>query len=523
MSRTAPGVDLRPDHWAIVCSILRQHVPDREVLAFGSRATWTAKDYSDLDLAIMGDEPLSPDATSALAERFGGSDLPFKVDLVDWARIDDGFRGIIRRHGVAVQTPKRVRNAVDAKRRSWSTSMSSATKGEWRESTWGDEIALEYGKARRGHDTNTGSFRVFGSNGLIGWTDAALAPGPGVVLGRKGAYRGVAYSPDPFFVIDTAYYVVSKSKHDMRWLFYAIKHYKLGEIDDGSPIPSTTRAAVYPCELAVPPLAEQRAIAHILGTLDDKIELNRRMNETLEASARALFKSWFVDFDPVRAKMEGRHTGLPQDIADQFPDRLVNSEMGKIPEWWEVASLGTVIEIHDRKRIPLNKHQRAQRQGPYPYYGAAGIMDYVNDFLFDGVYVLSGEDGSVVDAHGHPVVQYVWGKFWVNNHAHVLKGRKDISEEHLYLLLQRANITAFVTGAVQPKLNQRNLKAIPLVLPTGPACRVFSGLVAPLFARVRHNADESERLVTLRDALLPKLISGETRVGDAERVVESVT
>ena len=523
MSRTAPGVDLRPDHWAIVCSILRQHVPDREVLAFGSRATWTAKDYSDLDLAIMGDEPLSPDATSALAERFGGSDLPFKVDLVDWARIDDGFRGIIRRHGVAVQTPKRVRNAVDAKRGSWSTSMSSATKGEWRESTWGDEIALEYGKARRGHDTNTGSFRVFGSNGLIGWTDAALAPGPGVVLGRKGAYRGVAYSPDPFFVIDTAYYVVSKSKHDMRWLFYAIKHYKLGEIDDGSPIPSTTRAAVYPCELAVPPLAEQRAIAHILGTLDDKIELNRRMNETLEASARALFKSWFVDFDPVRAKMEGRHTGLPQDIADLFPDRLVNSEMGKIPEWWEVASLGTVIEIHDRKRIPLNKHQRAQRQGPYPYYGAAGIMDNVNDFLFDGVYVLSGEDGSVVDAHGHPVVQYVWGKFWVNNHAHVLKGRKDISEEHLYLLLQGANITAFVTGAVQPKLNQRNLKAIPLVLPTGPACRVFSGLVAPLFARVRHNADESERLVALRDALLPKLISGETRVGDAERVVESVT
>ena len=318
---------------------------------------------------------------------------------------------------------------------------------------------------------------------------------------------------------------VSKSKHDMRWLFYAIKHYKLGEIDDGSPIPSTTRAAVYPCELAVPPLAEQRAIAHILGTLDDKIELNRRMNETLEASARALFKSWFVDFDPVRAKMEGRHTGLPQDIADLFPDRLVNSEMGKIPEWWEVASLGTVIEIHDRKRIPLNKHQRAQRQGPYPYYGAAGIMDNVNDFLFDGVYVLSGEDGSVVDAHGHPVVQYVWGKFWVNNHAHVLKGRKDISEEHLYLLLQGANITAFVTGAVQPKpkLNQRNLKAIPLVLPTGPACRVFSGLVAPLFARVRHNADESERLVALRDALLPKLISGETRVGDAERVVESVT
>ena len=106
MSRTAPGVDLRPDHWAIVCSILRQHGPDREVLAFGSRATWTAKDYSDLDLAIMGDEPLTRDATSALAEGFGESNLPFKVDVVDWAKIDDIFRNIVRRDGVAVQVPR---------------------------------------------------------------------------------------------------------------------------------------------------------------------------------------------------------------------------------------------------------------------------------------------------------------------------------------------------------------------------------------------------------------------------------
>ena len=97
-----------------------------------------------------------------------------------------------------------------------------------------------------------------------------------------------------------------------------------------------------------PPLPEQRAIAHVLGTLDDKIELNRRMNETLEAMARALFKSWFVDFDPVRAKMEGRDTGLPQDIADLFPDRLVDSEMGEIPEGWEVEFLGDLAKTRRR-------------------------------------------------------------------------------------------------------------------------------------------------------------------------------
>src|SRR6266478_2725676 len=130
-------------------------------------------------------------------------------------------------------------------------------------------------------------------------------------IGRKGAYRGIEFSHDPFFVIDTAYYVVPKSELDMRWLYYAIKYHKLGEIDDGSPIPSTTRSAVYVRDLDVPPLPDQKAIAAVLGTLDDKIELNRRMNTTLEAMARALFQSWFVDFHPVRAKLDGRQpTGL---------------------------------------------------------------------------------------------------------------------------------------------------------------------------------------------------------------------
>ena len=296
---------------------------------------------------------------------------------------------------------------------------------------------------------------------------------------------------------------------DTEYAFYVtrsdlVRDYAIGQMTGTSGRQRVPPKSLAHLDVTVPPLAEQRAIAHVLGTLDDKIELNRRMNETLEAVARALFKSWFVDFDPVRAKMEGRHTGLPQDIADLFPDRLVNSEMGEIPVGWEAASLGTVIEIRDHKRIPLNRRQRAERQGSYPYYGAAGIMDYVNDYLFDGVCVLTGEDGSVVDAHGHPVVQYVWGKFWVNNHAHVLKGKRDISDEHLYLLLQRANITAFVTGAVQPKLNQKNLKAIPLVVPAGPACRAFSGLVGPLFARVRCNAEAGELLADLRDTLPPE-------------------
>jgi type I restriction enzyme, S subunit len=146
---------------------------------------------------------------------------------------------------------------------------------DWRSSTWGEEISLEYGRALRGYEApNNGAYRVYGSNGPIGWSPWPLAPGPGVILGRKGAYRGVEYSSEPFFVIDTAYYAVPKTDLDMRWLYYAMKHYRVGEVDDGSPIPSTTRASVYMLDLDVPPIGEQRSIARILGALDDKIELN---------------------------------------------------------------------------------------------------------------------------------------------------------------------------------------------------------------------------------------------------------
>lgn len=125
---------------------------------------------------------------------------------------------------------------------------------EWRQTTWGDEITLEYGKAIRGYKDAEGSYRVFGTNGPVGWTNKPLATGPGVILGRKGAYRGVHYSQDPFFVIDTAYYVKPKSPDlNMRWLYYAIIDQELGKIDDGSPIPSTTRAAVYVQDFIVPP------------------------------------------------------------------------------------------------------------------------------------------------------------------------------------------------------------------------------------------------------------------------------
>ncbi|MXX73094.1 MAG: restriction endonuclease subunit S [Gemmatimonadetes bacterium] len=523
MTTPVPNVDLRPDHWAIVREALRRHVPDRQVLAFGSRATWTAKDYSDLDLAVMGEEPLSLRTSSALDEALGDSDLPFKVDVVDWARTDDGFRAIIRRHGVTVQTPAARSNAAEGTPRTSPALATTVALSDWRESTWGDEISLEYGKARRGHASSTGPFRVFGSNGPIGWTDTPLAPGPGVVLGRKGAYRGVAYSPAPFFVIDTAYYIASKSTHDMRWLFYAIKHYKLGEIDDGSPIPSTTRAAVYPCKLAVPPLHEQRAIACVLGTLDDKIELNRRMNETLEAMARALFKSWFVDFDPVRAKMQGQETGLPDDISDLFPDRLVDSETGEIPEGWDVTTLAERIEVNPRRS--LRKGQAA------PYLPMAQMP--TRGHMPDSVAVRAFGSGMRF-ANGDTLVARITpclenGKTayvdfladgeigWGSTEYIVLKPQPPFPSQFAYCLARSSRFRDFAIQNMSGTSGRQRvppsaLREFQMVFPPRRLAARFGEVAESLFERARKAGHESRTLAGLRDALLPKLISGGIRV-----------
>ena len=276
-----------------------------------------------------------------------------------------------------------------------------------------------------------------------------------------------------------------KDKLDSRYLRYYLidpttQEYMLMLASGGATRNALTKGMIESFEIPSPPLRKQRAIAAILGTLDDKIELNRRMNRTLESMAQSVFRQWFVE----------------------------NEDVGN----WEIGKLGDVMTNFDSKRIPVANRDRAQRQGKYPYYGAASVMDYVDDYLFDGIYVLMGEDGSVVDDEGHPVIQYVWGKIWVNNHAHVLQGANGICTEHLYLFLKEVNILPYITGAVQLKINQANMNSIPFVLPPKELSKKFEEFVSPLFAKIRTNDEESRTLTSLRDGLLPKLMSGEVQV-----------
>ena len=194
------------------------------------------------------------------------------------------------------------------------------------------------------------------------------------------------------------------------------------------------------------------------------------------------------------------------EIAEAFPSGF--DEEG-VPRGWEMTTFGNVSQCFDKKRIPLSKRQREQRAGSIPYYGATSVMDYVDEAIFDDIYLLIGEDGSVLKEDGSPFIQYIWGKAWVNNHAHVLQGKGSVSTEQLMLFMASTNITAYVTGAVQMKLNQANMNSIPFVKATDRVNELFFDLIKDLYAKIRSNTDENRFLVKIRDELLPKLLSGE--------------
>nr|WP_253072724.1 restriction endonuclease subunit S [Sphingomonas sp. H160509] len=379
----------------------------------------------------------------------------------------------------------------------------------WRKSIWGDEISLEYGKGIRGYADRNGPYRVFGSNGAVGWADVSLAPGPGVILGRKGAYRGVRYSADPFYVIDTAYYVSIKSELDMRWLYYAIIHHKLGEIDDGSPIPSTTRSAVYVREVSVPELSEQKAIAAVLTALDDKIELNRRMNETLEASARALFRDWFVDFGPTRAKADGRPAYLDQGLWATFPNNL--NEDGT-PEGWGWSALSDVLVL--QRGFDLPKGTRTD--GLFPVIAASGPSGTHNEMRVAGPGVCTGRSGVLGG------VFYVTQDFWPLNTSLWVKEYPNATPLYAYHALLEMDLASFNAGSAVPTLNRNHIHGMPVVKPPMNVIRSFDTTAARLYAMREANLQENTNLTKTRDTLLPKLMSGAIRVRDAESAVAAL-
>jgi len=431
---------------------------------------------------------------------------------------------------------------------------------DWRESTLENEVDILLGLAFKSTEfarEPPGHRLVRGDNikrGTLEWGEKTRywrSPTPDleryslragdVVVGMDGSRVGensarIAREDLPALLVQRVACLRAREHLDQSYLRYLICNpgftAYVKAVHTGTSIPHISGGQIGDYPIWVPPVPEQRAIAHVLGTLDDKIELNRRMSGTLETMARALFRSWFVDFDPVRAKAEGRHADVPAPLADLFPSRFIESDLGETPETWSAGTLADFSslnpEVWTRDTRPSTLHYVDLSNTKWGRVDA--VVSYSRqDAPSRAQRILRPRDtiiGTVRPGNGSYAFVSEDGLTGSTGFA-VLRPLRTQYAEFVYLAATAAdNIDALshvADGAAYPAVRPEVVAATLVVRPADAVLTGFSGIVQPLFARTASIERESRTLTMLRDALLPKLISGEIRLKDAERIVEAAT
>ena len=397
---------------------------------------------------------------------------------------------------------------------------------EWRSVTVGEFCPFLYGKSLPENIRKEGNIPVVSSSGVTGRHDTALVQTKGIVIGRKGTVGKITRIQEPFWPIDTAFYIADEpKKKDLNFTYYLLQTLGLEHMNSDSAVPGLNRNNAHARTIHVPPLPEQKAIAEILGALDDKIALNRRMCKTLESMAQALFKSWFVDFDPVHAKMRGEQPyGMDAPMASMFPDKLVESELGLIPEGWNSATLGTAYEINptrklkkgewapylDMANMPTKEHypdiviKREVRSGSKFINGDTTLLARITPCLENGKTAFV----DFLDKHqvGCGSTEFI-----------VLRPKALLPPYHAYLLCRHNSFRDFaiqsMSGTSGRQRAQNNvLSSYLIAIPTQAIAEAFESIITPLQQKITDNSNQAKILANLRDYLLPKLVSGEVSV-----------
>ena len=548
-------LDIRPDHLEIVKSILGEHLsPEVQVWIFGSRADWLTKDSSDLDIALEGKRELSQELLGILKSSFEDSALPFSVDIVDLNRVGEPFRRVVESQRIPLPiggngVRRNVKmNGFSTKSDNNSHTSPSTLPSDWREVTLGDHIVINdstYSPKEAWPHVNyldTGNIkenRIEEVQSLVPGVDeipsrARRKVQPGDILYStvrpNQRHYGLLRALPDHFLASTGFAVLRGNDEttDTDYIYWFLTGDEVVEYlhsiaeTSTSAYPSIKPSDLERLTIPLPPLQEQRAIAHVLGTLDDKIELNRRMNETLEAMARALFTSWFVDFEPVRAKIDGRWRrgeslpGLPADLWDLFPDRLVPSQLGDIPEGWEVKALGDAYGLTMGQSPPGHTYNESGEGLPF----FQGNADFAFRFPDRRKYCtepsrLARPNDTLVSVRA-PVgaINMAWEECCIGRGVAALRHKSDsttftyYSARALQVAIQEFDNMGTVFGAITGK----QFKDLEVIEPSSEAVEAFESVVRSTDGQIRRHTAESRALAAQRDALLPRLVSGEVRV-----------
>ena len=415
--------------------------------------------------------------------------------------------------------------------------------GEWRDVALGEVLELKRGYDLPQKDRSLGKVPLVSSSGVTDRHAVSMAKGPGVVTGRYGTLGKVFYIREDFWPLNTTLYVRDFKGNNPRFISYFLSSLDFLAYSDKAAVPGLNRNDLHQARVRLPAnIDEQRTIAHILGTLDDKIELNRRMNETLEAMARALFKSWFVDFDPVRAKhalrkvegAEGRPStssgqafpGLPKPLADLFPDSFEDSELGEIPKGWTVKPVADLADIAGGT-TPSTKESEYWGGGTHAWATPKDLSGLSVPVLLDTERRITDAGlsqigsgllprGTVLLSSRAPIGYLAIAEIPVAINQGFIAMTPNIGTSNLFLLMwarvAHEVIVSRANGSTFLEVSKANFRPIQVVTPSADVMQAFEQRARPLFERMVECERESRTLAALRDSLLPKLISGELRV-----------
>ena len=401
-------------------------------------------------------------------------------------------------------------------------------EGEWTGTRVGNLLSFANGRSSPERADGL-PYPVYGSNGIIGYASEANSDPGAIIIGRVGSYCGSLYqSPQKCWVTDNAIRAVAKNGNDPRFLYYLLGTLALNNRRAGSGQPLLNQDILSSIPTSVPEPTEQRAIAHILGTLDDKIELNRRRNQTLEAMARALFKDWFVDFGPVRAKLEGRAPYLPTDLWNHFPDRF--DDDGK-PEGWRRSTIGAEVTVCGGS-TPSTKEPAFWDDGHHHWATPKDLSALAFPVLLDtnrkitdaGIAKISSgllPVGTVLLSSRAPIGYLAIAEVPTAINQGFIAMKCDATLPNVFVLFWcHENMDAILgnaNGSTFQEISKSNFRPIPVIMPPKAILKAFSERTDPLYRHIVENERESRTLAQLRDTLLPKLISGELRIADAEK------